>query len=166
MKHSGNLTVTMPNDREIAMSRVFDAPRSLVFDAYTKCEYLKRWLGVFNGWSLDVCKIDLRVGGKYRYVWRRETDTVMGMGGSYREIAIGRRIVASELFDESWYEGEAISTATFVESGGKTTLTMTVQYASKDARDGVLKSGMADGVTASFDALEELLTQLPMQVAK
>ena len=67
MKHSGNLTVTLPSDREIALSRVFDAPRSLVFEAYTTCEYVTRWMGAFGGWSLDVCEIDLRICGSYRY---------------------------------------------------------------------------------------------------
>ena len=103
IKHSGNLSVTTPSDREIAMSRVFDAPRRLVFDAYTKCEYLTRWLGVFGGWSLDVCQIDLRVGGSYRYAWRNTNGTEMGMGGVYQELVIGERIVATEKYDESWY---------------------------------------------------------------
>jgi len=160
MKHSGNLTVTTPSDREIAMSRVFNAPRKLVFDAYTKCEYLKRWLGVFGGWSLDLCEIDLKVGGSYRYVWRNTNGAEMGMGGVYREIAIGERIVATEKFDEAWYEGEAVDTTTFVEKNGKTTLTILVLYASKAARDGALESGMADGVTAGFDNLDEVLSGL------
>jgi uncharacterized protein YndB with AHSA1/START domain len=166
MKHSGNLTVTTPSDREITMSRVFDAPRRLVFDAYTKCEYLKRWLGVFGGWSLDVCSIDLRIGGSYRYVWRNVSGSEMGMGGVYRELVIGERIVATEKFDESWYEGEAVDTTTFSESDGKTTLTTTVLYASKAARDGVLKSGMTEGVTAGFDALAELLADNPGGLTK
>jgi uncharacterized protein YndB with AHSA1/START domain len=157
MKHSGTLTVTTPSDREIAMSRVFDASRRLVFDAYTKCEYVKRWLGVFGGWSLDVCQIDLRVGGSYRYAWRNTSGTEMGMGGVYRELVIGERIVATEKFDESWYEGEAVDTTTFAETNGKTTLTIIVRYASKAARDGVLKTGMAEGMTAGFDALDEVL---------
>lgn len=160
IKHSGNLTVTTPSDREIAMSRVFDAPRRLVFDAYTKCEYLKRWLGVFGGWSLDVCQIDLRVGGSYRYAWRNTSGTEMGMGGVYRELVIGERIVATEKFDESWYEGEAVDTTTFTETNGKTTLTIIVRYASKAARDGVLKTGMSEGMTAGFDALDEVLATL------
>ncbi|MDQ2765906.1 MAG: SRPBCC family protein [Gemmatimonadota bacterium] len=157
MKHSGNLTVTTPSDREIAMSRVFNAPCRLVFDAYTKCEYLKKWLGVFDGWTLDLCEIDLKVGGSYRYVWKNVNGTEMGMGGVYREIVAGERVVATEKFDESWYEGEAVDTTTFSETGGKTTLTITVRYASKVARDGVLKSGMAEGVTAGFDTLDEVL---------
>ncbi|MBA2684733.1 MAG: SRPBCC family protein [Gemmatimonadaceae bacterium] len=158
MKHSGNLTVTTPSDREIAMARVFDAPRRLVFDAYTTCEYLKRWLGAFDTWSLDECSIDLRIGGAYRWHWTQATDgMVLGMRGVYLELTIGERIVCTELFDDAWYEGEAICTITFVESGGKTTLTQTVRYATKEARDGVLESGMTGGVTASFDALAELL---------
>jgi uncharacterized protein YndB with AHSA1/START domain len=160
MKHSGNLTVTLPSDREIAMSRVFNAPRGLVFDAYTKCEHLKRWLGVFGGWSLDVCKIDLEVGGSYRYEWRNTSGTVMGMSGVYREIATGERIVATERFDEAWYEGEAVDTTTFREIDGKTTLTTTVLYSSKAARDGVLKSGMTEGITTGFDSLDEVLAGL------
>jgi uncharacterized protein YndB with AHSA1/START domain len=158
MKNSGNLTVTTPSDREIAMSRVFNAPRRLVFDAYTKCEYLKKWLGVVEGWTLDVCKIDLKVGGTYRYGWRNVSGAEMGMGGTYREIVTGERIVATEKFDESWYEGEAVDTTTFVEMDGKTTLTVLVLYASKAARDDVLKSGATEGLTANFDALDEVLS--------
>jgi uncharacterized protein YndB with AHSA1/START domain len=157
MKHSGNLTVTTPSDREIAVSRAFNAPRRLVFDAYTKCEYLKRWLGVFGGWSLDVCTIDLQVGGSYRYEWRNVDGSRMGMGGVYRELAIGERIVATEKFDDPWYEGEAVDTTTFKETEGQTTLTTVVLYASKEARDVALKSGMTDGMTAGFDALDEVL---------
>lgn len=166
IKHSGNLTVTTPSDREIAMSRVFDAPRRLVFDAYTKCEYLKRWLGVFGGWSLDVCKIDLRVGGTYRYGWRNVSGAEMGMGGTYREIVTGERLVATEKFDESWYEGEAVDTTTFVENNGKTTLTVSVLYASKAVRDEVLKSGATDGLTANFDALDKVLASNRSGVTK
>ncbi len=158
MRHSGNLTVTSPSDREIAMSRVFDAPRRLVFDAYTRCEYLKRWLGVFDTWTLDECSIDLRVGGTYRWHWTKaKNGMVLGMHGVYKELTIGERIVCTEVFDDAWYEGEALNTVTFVESNGKTTLTQTMRYATKAARDGVLESGMTGGVTASFDALAELL---------
>jgi uncharacterized protein YndB with AHSA1/START domain len=160
MKNSGNLTVTMPSDREIAMSRVFNAPRRLVFEAHTKCEYLKKWLGAVEGWTLDVCKIDLKVGGTYRYGWRNVSGAKMGMGGTYREIVTDERIVATEKFDESWYEGEAVDTTTFVEKDGKTTLTVLVLYASKAVRDDVLKSGATEGLTANFDALDEVLATL------
>ncbi len=154
---TGALKVTTPSEREIAMTRVFDAPRNLVFEAYTKPELLKRWLGVHAGWSLAVCEIDLRVGGAYRYVWRGPGRADMGMGGVFREIVVPERIVATEKFDQSWYPGEAVSTLALVEQGGKTTLTLTVRYESRDARDAVLKSPMEQGVAAGFDKLAELL---------
>jgi uncharacterized protein YndB with AHSA1/START domain len=157
MKTVGNLTITTPSDREIAMSRVFDAPAQLVFDAYTKPELVKRWLGVFGGWTLPVCEIDLRVGGTYRYVWRNQDGTEMGMGGVFREIAPPERLVATEKFDQSWYPGEALDTSVFTEKGGKTTVTLTVLYESREARDGVLKSPMEEGMVAGYDRLEELL---------
>ncbi len=157
MKLVGSLQITTPSDREIAMTRVFDAPRKLVFDAYTKPELLKRWFGVFGGWSLVVCEVDLRVGGAYRYVWRGTKDNEMGMGGVYREVVVPERIVATETFDDPWYEGEAVGTVTFVEQGGKTTLTISVLYDSKAIRDAILQSPMVQGVAASFDMLAELL---------
>src|SRR5216684_5334302 len=126
MKKRETLQVTTPSEREIAMTRVFDAPRKLVFDALTKPELLKRWLGVFGGWSLAVCEIDLKVGGTYRYVWRKSDGTEMGMGGVYREIVRPERIVCTEVFDVPWYAGDARDTTVLVEKGGKTTLTTTV----------------------------------------
>jgi uncharacterized protein YndB with AHSA1/START domain len=161
MKATSTLQVTTPSEREIAMTRVFQAPRTLVFDAHTKPELVKRWLLGPDGWSMPVCEIDLRVGGAYRYVWRREKDgSEMGMGGVYREIAAPERLVNTERFDESWYPGEALDTIVLVEWGGKTTLTQTVLYESRDARDAVLKSGMESGVTASYDRLADLLSTL------
>jgi len=160
MNPAGTLKVTTPTDREIAMTRVFDAPRSLVFEAYTTPELLKRWLGVHQGWSLAVCEIDLRVGGTYRYVWRGPDGTEMGMRGVYREVKPPERIVATEAFDQSWYPGEAVGTITLVEQGGRTTLTMTVRYESREARDAVLKSPMDQGVAAGFDQLAEVLTTM------
>lgn len=158
MSNTSSLQVTTPSDREIAMTRVFDAPREMVFEALTRPELLKRWLLGPDGWSLDVCEIDLQVGGAYRYVWRREADgTEMGMGGVYREIAAPERIVATEVFDQPWYPGEAVGTTVLVERNGKTTLTNTMIYASKEARDGVLQSGMESGVSASYDRLAEIL---------
>ena len=156
MSHGKSLIVTTPSDREIALARVFDAPRHLVFDAYTKPELLKRWFGPV-GWTLVVCEIDLRVGGSYRYVMRKDTGVEMGMGGVYREIVRPDRIVAAESFDDPWYEGEAIATTTLVEHRGKTTLTTTVRYDSKEVRDAVLKTPMESGVESSYDRLAELL---------
>ena len=93
------------------MTRVFDAPRSLVFDAWTKPELLKRWLGVRGGWSMVVCEVDLKVGGTYRFVWRGPDKAEMGMGGVYREIVPPERLVATESFDDPWYPGEAFRTS-------------------------------------------------------
>src|SRR6266567_3677248 len=110
------LQLTAPGEREIVMTRVFDAPRKLVFDAFAKPELLRRWLLGPPGWSMPVCEIDLRVGGAYRYVWRRDKDgTEMGMGGVYREIVAPERVVATEKFDQSWYPGEAVGTFVLVE---------------------------------------------------
>lgn len=157
-KNPGNFRLTTRGDREIVMTRDFDAPRRLVFDAFTKPELVKQWLLGPPGWSMPVCEIDLRVGGAYRYVWRHTTNgNEMGMGGVYREIAAPERIVATEKFDEAWYPGEAVGTLVFLEQGGKTTVTQTVLYQSREARDAVLKSGMEKGVIASYDRLAELL---------
>jgi uncharacterized protein YndB with AHSA1/START domain len=166
MNPTGTLKVTTPTDREIAMTRVFDAPRNLVFEAYTKPELLKRWLGVHGGWSWAVCEIDLRVGGAYRYVWRGPDGTEMGMGGVYREVAAPERIVATESFDQSWYPGDAVSTTVMIEQGGRTTLTITVRYQSQEARDAVLKSPMEKGMAAGFDKLAELLASTLAQGIK
>ena len=157
VKDMGKLQVTTPSEREIAMTRVFDAPRSLVFDAWTKPELLKRWLGVRGGWTFAVCEVDLRVGGSYRFVWRGPTGAEMGMGGVYREIVRPERLVATEKFDEPWYEGDALDTTTFVERGGKTTATTTVRYASQEVRDAVLKTPMLTGVAESYDKMAEVL---------
>src|SRR5258707_486060 len=101
---TGNVKVTIPTDREIAMTRVFNASRKLVFDAYTKPDLLKQWLGAFDGWSLVVCEIDLKTGGTYRYVWRKQGLPEMGMRGVYREVVPPERIVATEVYDQPWHE--------------------------------------------------------------
>ena len=158
MTNANTFQLTAQGDREIVMSRVFDAPARLVFDAHTKPELVKRWLLGPPGWSMPVCEIDLRVGGKYRYVWRRNSDgSEMGMGGVYREVVPPERIVCTELFDVSWYPGEAVGTLVLAEHGGRTTVTQTMRYESRDARDSVFGSNMKSGVAASYDRLEEVL---------
>ncbi|MCI0351480.1 MAG: SRPBCC family protein [Acidobacteriales bacterium] len=167
MKDAGNLKISARGERELVMTRSFNAPRSLVFDAFTKPELVKRWLLGPPGWSMPVCEIDLRVGGKYRYVWRKnKTGTEMGMGGVYREIVVPERIVSTEKFDDAWYAGEAVGTILLTEQGGKTTLTQTVLYESREARDGVLKSNMESGVTASYQRLDNLLASRQPQGVK
>lgn len=163
MHLGGSLKVTTPSDREVAMTREFDAPRSLVFEAYTTPELLKRWLGARAGWTFAVCEIDLRVGGRYRWVWRKSDGFEMGMGGVYREIVRPARVVATEAYDQSWYPGEAVTTLTLVEQGGRTTLTLTVLYESREARDAVLRSPMEEGVGESFNKLAELLATLAQE---
>ena len=158
--NSERLKVTTPSDREIAMTRVFAAPRRLVFEAWTKPEHLKRWLGVHAGWVMAVCEIDLRVGGGYRYLWRAPNGAEMGMRGEYREIVVPEKLVASEVFDQSWYDGSAVSTLSLVEHAGKTTCTTSVIYDSKEIRDKVLQSPMEEGVADGFDNLAKLLETL------
>ena len=160
MMNAATLEVTTPSDREIAMTRVFNAPRRLVFDAWTKPELLKRWLGVRGGWTFEICEVDLKVGGTFRFVWRGPDGTEMGMGGVYREIVRPERLVNTEKFDEPWYEGEAVDTMVLVEQDGKTTCTTTVICGSKEIRDAVLKSGMTGGVSESYDKLDEVLASI------
>ncbi len=160
MTNGGTLKVSTPDDREIAMTRVFDAPRRLVFDAYTKPELIRRWLFGPDGWTMTVCDVDLKVGGAYRFVWRKSDGPEMGMGGVYREIVAPERLVATERFDQSWYPGDAVSTLVLVEQGGKTTLTQTMRYQSREARDAVLQSPALTGMSAGFDRLAELVASL------
>jgi uncharacterized protein YndB with AHSA1/START domain len=158
MKNTGTLQVTTPTDREIVLTRVFDAPRQMVFDAFSKPELLKRWFGP-RGWSLEVCEVDLKVGGGFRFVLQGPDGKKMGMRGVYREIVPPERSVHMESFDD--YPGESQVTSVFVEQGGKTTLTATVLYPSKEVRDIVLKSGMEHGAAESYDKLAELLALRP-----
>lgn len=159
MKSTRALEVTTPTDLEIRITRVFDAPRALVFDAMTRPELVRRWLLGPDGWSMPVCEIDLRPGGEYRYVWRRDADgTEMGMSGVILEIVPPERFVGTERFDESWYPGEAVGTIVLVEKDGRTTLTHTLRYESKEARDAVLRSP-AD-MAPSYDRLAGLLASI------
>lgn len=154
MKNTGTLKVTTPTDREIVLTRVFDAPRQLVFDAFSKPELLKRWFGP-RGWSLAVCEVDLKVRGGFRFVLRGPNGAEMGMRGVYREIAPPERSIHMESFDG--YPGESMVTTVLVEHERKTTLIATVLYPSQEIRDIVIKSGMEHGAAESYDKLAELL---------
>src|SRR5262245_35139421 len=128
--------VTTPSDREVLVERDFNAPRDLVFDAFTKPELVRRWLLGPEGWTMPVCEIDLRVGGSYRYVWLKEgTGHRMGMGGTFREVVRPEKLIATEKFDDAWYAGEAVNTTVFEEKRSITKVRLTVLYESKDARD-------------------------------
>ncbi len=163
MQNTGTLKIATPTDREIVFTRVFDAPRKLVFEAMTRPELLKRWLFGPPGWSLEICDIDLKVGGAYRYVWRGPDGTVMGMGGVHREIVPPERIVCTQLFDEDWTGGEAVGTLVLVEHNGKTTMTNTVLYSSQEARDAVLKTPMEHGMAVGYDRLAEVLGSMDVR---
>jgi uncharacterized protein YndB with AHSA1/START domain len=164
MHNTSKLTkVAAHGDRELVISREFDAPRQLIFDAHTKPELIRRWLLGPAGWTMPVCEVDLRVGGKYRYVWRNQKGMDMGMGGEYREIVAPERIVSTEQFDEAWYPGVAVGTLTLVEHAGKTLLTQVMQYETGEARDAVLKSPMEEGLEAGYSRLSELLAKGTVQ---
>jgi uncharacterized protein YndB with AHSA1/START domain len=159
MSNTGTLKVTTPTDREIVLTRVFDAPRRMVFDALTKPELLKRWFGA-RGWNLVVCEVDLRVGGTWRFVSRGPGGEDMGHGGVYREILPPERLVCTELFDDQSYPGESLITHELAEQTGKTTLTSTLLYASREGRDVVLSYPMARGVAEGDDRLTEMLAEM------
>ena len=154
MKNTGTLKVSLPTEREVVMTRVFDAPRRLVFDALTKPELLKRWFGP-RGWSLVVCEADLKVGGAWRWVLRGPDGRDMGMRGVYQEIKPPERLVSTESFDD--YPGESLNTLILSEEDGKTTFTITVRYASQEIRDAVIKSGMEHGAAECYDKLAEMM---------
>lgn len=152
------LEITALSEREIRIVRVFAAPRELVFRAFTEPKLLRRWLFGPDGWSLDVCELDLRPGGAYRYVWLRERDGLrMGAGGVFRAIEAPSRLVSTERFDDPWYPGDSLVTMELTESRGRTTLTQTLLYESEAARDGVLRSPMDEGLRAGFDRLDDVL---------
>jgi uncharacterized protein YndB with AHSA1/START domain len=157
---SNTLTVTLPSDREIAMTRVFNAPRHLVFRALTTCELIKQWLTGPPGWTMVTCQMDVKVGGKFRWVWNGTNAKVMGISGVFLEVVAPERLVNTELFDEPWYEGEGHVTQVLTEENGKTTLICTVRSVSQEVRDNVLKTGMEKGVGYSYDNLAALLEKL------
>jgi uncharacterized protein YndB with AHSA1/START domain/effector-binding domain-containing protein len=154
--------VSTPTDCSVEVSRDFNAPRDLVFDAFTKPEFVRRWLLGPDGWTMPVCEIDLRVGGRYRYVWHKEsTGSQMGMGGIFRAIVRPERFVVTEKFDDAWYPGEALNTTVFEERDGTTAVRLTVLYESKEARDIASRSGMERGMVLGYDRLETLLSAGP-----
>ncbi len=158
MTSDSKFALTMPTDREIEFSRTFSAPMSMVFEALTTPELLQRWYLGPDGWSLPICEIDLRVGGEFRYVWKSDEDGAeIDLRGVFKEINAPTRIVSTERYVQSWYPGEALNTTILTEDSGLTTLTTTMRYESKEARDIVLQTPMESGVVSSFNRLEEVL---------
>jgi uncharacterized protein YndB with AHSA1/START domain len=153
------LKVTTPTDREIVITRVFDAPRALVWEAMSKPDLLKRWLFGPPGWEMVVCDDDARVGGEFHWAWRGPDGSEMKMRGVYREVIPPQRIVRTERFEFGCeaQAGEQLATLVLAEEGARTTLTLTVLYPSKEARVGTIASGMEHGLGAGYDRLEEIL---------
>ena len=154
---AGKMEITTPTDCELLLTRTFKASRDLVFDCMTRPELVRRWLLGPPGWTMPVCEIDLRVGGRFRYVWKKDEGAEMAMSGVYREIDRPGRIVHNETFDEDWTGGATLVTSLLHETDGKTTMAMTVRYASREARDGALSTGMADGMEHGYSLLDALL---------
>jgi uncharacterized protein YndB with AHSA1/START domain len=151
--------VTTLSDHEIRLTRLFDAPRHLVFEAMTKPEHVREWWGrLGDGYSVPVCEIDLRVGGKWRFVNRHPRGEA-AFNGEYREIAPPSRVVFTEIFEE-FPDAVSVVTADFTEEGGKTRLTATVRYPSLEVRNMVLTSGMAKGAAISYDRLDDLVAEM------
>lgn len=158
MTNAGTMKVTTPSDCEIVVTRVLNAPRRLVFDAWTNPKYLSQWLLGPEGWTMTVCEVDLRVGGAWRFVWRQADGTEMAMHGVYREITPAERVVSIESWGGEW--PETVNTLVLAEEGGKTTATITILYPSKEARDAAVKTGMTNGMSISFDRLETYLASM------
>jgi uncharacterized protein YndB with AHSA1/START domain len=157
MRPGAALQVTLPSDTSIAMTRAFAAPARLVFACLTVPDLLRQWHGA-DGWHLDTCEVDLRVGGAWRFEAVGPGGQRMGYGGTYREVEPPRLLAYTERFDDQWYPGDALDVAVLEEAGGATTLTTTVTYASRAARDAALASPMARGVSESYRRLDRVLT--------
>jgi len=154
-KNSGAMTLTLPSDLEIVLTRVFDAPRRLVFEAHTKPEHVRRWWGP-RGSTLAVCEMDFRPGGAWRFVLRAPDGQDYPFKGVYREILPPERLVYTFVYDvEGIREHEALETLSFEEHDGKTTLTSRVLHKTVAARDGHLQSGMESGAAETWDRLAE-----------
>jgi uncharacterized protein YndB with AHSA1/START domain len=165
MTTSHTSTVTLPNDCDVVVVRAFNAPRAIVWDAWTKPELVSRWLLGPPGWTMPVCEMDVRVGGTFRWRWRGEDGREFGFTGEFREVVRPSRIVHTELFDPGDLGGdmggEALVIGEFVEDAGVTTHTTTIRYASREDRDAAVKTGMTDGMEMSYKKLDAMLVEAP-----
>jgi uncharacterized protein YndB with AHSA1/START domain len=161
---SGTARVTLPTDEQILITREFDAPKHLVYKAFTTPELVKRWWHAKRG-EMSIAEIDLQVGGKWRYVMVADGGIEVGFHGEYREIVPNERIVSTEVFEGlpegvSEEEGATVNTATFLEADGRTTVTILVQAANKVSRDAIIESGMEGGLQDALDLLEQVAVSL------
>jgi len=150
--------VTLPTDEQILITREFDAPRHLVYEAWTTPELVKRWWSARRG-EMTLAEIDLRVGGTWRYLMVADEGFEVAFHGEYREIVPNERIVSTEVY-EGTPDAEAVDTITFTEADGRTTLTILVQHTSKENRDAHIDSGMEDGMQDALDLLEQVAISL------
>src|SRR5688572_26249231 len=154
--HPEKAQVTTPSDREVAVTRTFDASRSLVWDAYTKPELTRRWMLGPPGWSMPVCEMDVRPGGKFRWRWKSDEDgKEFGFHGEFKEVVKPSRLVHTESYDPGDIGGTmgdeaALITTTFVEHDGRTTMTSVMDFGSKKSRDAAMATGMTDGMEQSY----------------
>jgi len=155
---TGVTTYATPTDVDVVITRVVAAPRRIVFDAWTNPEVVPQWLTGPEGWTMPVCEIDLRVGGSWHYVWRKADGAEMEMRGFYREVSPPERLVHTERWGPEW--PETVNTMVLTESGGLTTIALTITYPSKEARDAALQTGMKDGMEAAYARLDALLPKL------
>ena len=152
---TGVTSYTTPSDREVLLTRVVSAPRRLVFAAWTEPRHLQRWLTGPEGWTMPGCEIDLRPGGRWRYVYRKASGKEMTLTGSVLEVAPPERLVTTESWGPEW--PETVNTLVLTESEGRTTIALTITYVSKEARDAAVATGAMDGMNRAFELLDELL---------
>ncbi|HJU73113.1 MAG TPA: SRPBCC family protein [Gemmatimonadaceae bacterium] len=150
------VTYTTPSDREVVITREVNAPRRLVWEAWTNPKHVPNWLTGPEGWTMPVCEMDLRVGGRWRFVWRNPDGGEMAMTGVYTEIVPPEILANTERWGPEWPETQ--NTVRLVEKNGKTTITITILYESKQARDAALQTGMKDGMDRTFERLDEYLS--------
>ncbi|HZJ08937.1 MAG TPA: SRPBCC family protein [Trueperaceae bacterium] len=158
MEATQTIQVSQPSDLEVEITRSFTAPRELVFAAFTEPELIKQWMLGPGDWSMPVCEVDLRAGGGYRHVWRKPGVPDMGLTGKFLEVTQPERLVATEEFDQDWTGGATTVTTTFDDRAGTTVVTTRVKYASEEARDAAVRSGMADGMEAGYRRLDDVLS--------
>lgn len=151
-----DMSIEAAGDRDVVVVRAFDARAADVYAAYVSAHLMAQWLGP-RSWTMTTCELEPRVGGTYRYVWSRGNEK-LGMRGTFLEVEPNRRLVTTERFDEAWYPGEARGAVDFAERDGVTTMTMTLTYPSREARDGVMASPMRGGLAEGYQRLDELLT--------
>ena len=156
--------VTLPSEREVKVTRSFKAARPLVYRAYTEPELVRQWLLGPPGWSMPVCEMDVRVGGRYRWRWRNDQDgSEFGFAGTFREVQPAAKLVHTEAYDpgtvgDDFPRNEAIVTVTFSEENGVTMLTSLVDFGSREARDAAVATGMTDGMEQSYQLLDRVLS--------